>query len=43
MKLFKAGAYANQGFYKSFHPTELNRQWYFKETYFVPIRFLWKK
>lgn len=27
MKNFKAGAYINQGYYKSFQPTELHRQW----------------
>src|SRR5690554_7493012 len=27
MKDFKAGTYINQGYYKSFQPTELNKQW----------------
>jgi len=27
MKHFKAGNYINQGYYKSFQPTELNKQW----------------
>ncbi len=27
MKNFKAGNYINQGYYKSFQPTEINRQW----------------
>jgi Fic family protein len=27
MKLFKAGHYINQGYYKSFQPTFINRQW----------------
>src|SRR5690606_40467089 len=28
MKHFKAGTYINQGFYKSFQPTELTKQWF---------------
>ena len=27
MKTFKSGAYINQGYYKSFQPTPINRQW----------------
>lgn len=27
MKNFKSGTYINQGYYKSFQPTELNKQW----------------
>lgn len=27
MKDFKAGTYINQGYYKSFQPTELNKPW----------------
>src|SRR5699024_12596989 len=27
MKDFKAGTYINQGYYKSFQPTKLNKQW----------------
>lgn len=27
MKSFKAGKYINQGFYKSFQPNLINRQW----------------
>lgn len=28
MKDFKAGTYISQGYYKSFQPTQINRQWY---------------
>ncbi|HEY5510072.1 MAG TPA: Fic/DOC family N-terminal domain-containing protein [Prolixibacteraceae bacterium] len=27
MKQFKSGQYVNQGYYKSFQPTFINRQW----------------
>ena len=27
MKQFKSGKFQNQGFYKSFQPSEINRQW----------------
>jgi len=27
VKSFRAGTYINQGYYKSFQPTEINRQW----------------
>jgi len=27
MKLFKAGSYINQGYYKSFNPSHINRKW----------------
>jgi len=28
MKNFNAGTYVSQGYYKSFQPTMINRQWY---------------
>ncbi len=37
MKNFKAGTYVNQGYYKSFQPNPINREWQIEDMELVSL------